>query len=154
LEGRRITFLPIKIYSDVSYSPDGQFILISTIEKPYPYIVPYDRFPENTDVYKAEGKLYLSFNAKPIIEELPKGFDAVQTGKRSASWRAVQGANLLWLEAQDGGYPSTDTEFRDVVYQMPVQNRSNLQLIAKTKLRYLGITKGTSEIAVLSEGWW
>jgi hypothetical protein len=135
LEGRRITFLPIKIYSDVSYSPDGQFILISTIEKPYPYIVPYDRFPENTDVYKAEGKLYLSFNAKPIIEELPKGFDAVQTGKRSASWRAVQGANLLWLEAQD-------------------QNRSNLQLIAKTKLRYLGITKGTSEIAVLSEGWW
>jgi hypothetical protein len=63
-------------------------------------------------------------------------------------------AQLFWCEAQDGGDPITDIELRDVVYQMPVQNRSNLQLIAKTKLRYLGITKGTSEIAVLSEGWW
>lgn len=154
LEGRRIAFLPTKIYTDVSYSPDGQFIRISTMEKPYSYIVPYNRFPEITDIYTAEGKLHLNFNVKPLIEELPKGFDAVQTGKRSISWRADQGATLVWCEAQDGGDPNKEVEFRDFVYQMPVQNKTNPQLIAKTKLRYRGITWGTSQIAVLSEGWW
>lgn len=154
LSGKQSPFLPPKIYTDLVYSPDGQFIRVSHMDKPYSYIVPYNRFPEETDIYNAEGKLQMHFNSKPLIEELPKGFDAVQTGKRSISWRADHPATLIWCEAQDGGDPNKECEFRDFVYQMSVNTKSEPQIIAKTKLRYRGITWGTSEIAILTEGWW
>lgn len=154
LDGKQSRFLPEKIYTEVTYSPDGQKILVSTLEKPYSYIVPYNRFPEETNIYTADAKLFLEFDRKPLIEELPKGFDAVQTGKRSISWRADHDATLVWCEAQDGGDPNKEMEYRDFVFQMPVGTKAAPELIAKTKLRYRGITWGTSQIAILSEGWW
>ena len=155
LDGVQKSFMQPKIYSEVVYSPDGQFIRITTMEKPYSYIVPYNRFPEETDIYSSDGKLVLHFDSKPLIEELPKGFDAVQIGKRSISWRADHPATLVWCEAQDGGDPNKEAEFRDFVYQLPVSSvKTEPQFIAKTKLRYRGITWGNAQIAILNEGWW
>ena len=154
LEGQQQAFLPPKIYSEVSYSPDGQFIRVTSMEKPYSYIVPYNRFPEETNIYSSAGKMVMGFNSKPLIEELPKGFDAVQTGKRSISWRADHAATLVWCEAQDGGNPNIEAEYRDFVFQMDVITKSKPELIAKTKLRYRGITWGNKQVAILSEGWW
>ena len=154
LDGTQTMFLPEKIYAEVVYSPDGNFVRITTMVKPYSYIVPYYRFPEETDIYSSEGKLVMHFDSKPSIEELPKGFDAVQTGKRSISWRADHPATLVWCEAQDGGDPNKDVEFRDFVFQMTVNSKAEPELIAKTKLRYRGITWGNVHTAILYEGWW
>jgi dipeptidyl aminopeptidase/acylaminoacyl peptidase len=154
LNATQRTFLPEKIYSDLEYSPDGKMIRISYYDKPYSYIVPFSRFPEQTNIYYADGKLAFEFDAKPLIEELPKGFDAVATGKRSISWRADHPATLVWCEAQDGGDPANEVEFRDFVYQQAAPFSAKPSLIAKTKLRYRGISWGNAQIAILYEGWW
>jgi dipeptidyl aminopeptidase/acylaminoacyl peptidase len=89
-----------------------------------------------------------------LIEELPKGFDAVEKGRRYFSWRADHPATLVWCEAQDGGDPAKEVEFRDFVYQHAAPFSGSPELIAKTKLRYRGITWGNINTAILFEGWW
>lgn len=154
LNGTQIEFLPEQIYNEVSYSPDGKLIMIVYYKRPYSYIVPYDRFPEQTNIYKSDGTLLLVFDHKPLVEELPKGFDAVAVGKRSIEWRSDRPATLIWCEAQDGGDPAVDVEYRDFVYQLEAPFRADPERLAQTKLRYRGITWGNDKIAVLYEGWW
>jgi len=154
LNGTQTKFLPAQIYADVSYSPDGNFIMIVTYERPFSYIVPYSRFPEQTNVYKADGTLLKEFYKKPLIEELPKGFDAVAVGKRDISWRSDRPATLVWCEAQDGGDPAVEMEYRDFVYQQDAPFTAQPEQIAQTKLRYRGISWGNDKIAILYEGWW
>ncbi len=154
LNATQRNFLPEQIYSEVVYSPDGKMIRISFYDKPYSYIVPYYRFPEQTNIHHADGKLAYEFYSKPLIEELPKGFDAVATGKRYFTWRADHPATLVWCEAQDGGDPAKEVEFRDFVYQHAAPFTTKPELIAKTKLRYRGITWGNMNTAILLEGWW
>ncbi len=142
------------IYASESFSPDGNYVMISTIEKPYSYIVPLSRFPQTITIYDKDGKFVSEFNKKPLIEDMPKGFMAVQTGKRSISWRADKPATLVYVEALDGGDPANEVEFRDEVFQIEAPFNSNPVSIAKTIGRYSGITWGNDHYALLSDYWW
>jgi dipeptidyl aminopeptidase/acylaminoacyl peptidase len=142
------------IYRSESFSPDGNYVMITTIERPYSYIVPLGRFPVTTSIYDKDGKLISEFDKKPLIEDLPKGFMAVQTGKRSINWRADKPATLVYAEALDGGDPATEVEFRDEVFQIEAPFTGKPQSIAKTIGRYSGITWGNANYALLSDYWW
>ncbi|MAZ72680.1 MAG: S9 family peptidase, partial [Flavobacteriaceae bacterium] len=48
-------FLPVGMYRSVSFSPDGAFVLISEIKKPFSYLVPYYRFPYTETIYTSNG---------------------------------------------------------------------------------------------------
>src|SRR5690606_30308075 len=96
------------IYRSEPFSPDGNHVMITTIERPYSYIVPLSRSPVTTTIYEKDGKLVSEFDKKPLIEDLPKGFMAVQTGKRSINWRADKPATLVFAEALDGGDPANE----------------------------------------------
>ncbi|MDX1651914.1 MAG: prolyl oligopeptidase family serine peptidase [Brumimicrobium sp.] len=154
LEGNLKPFLPKAIYYSVNYSPNGKLILVNTIEKPFSYIVPYYRFPENFAIHDELGVKQQDFYKKPLIEELPKGFDAVQTGKRYIYWRADQDATLYWAEAQDGGEPENEVPFRDYVYQQDLTKKSKPVLLVPVKYRFRGIMWGNNELAILNEGYW
>lgn len=142
------------IYRSESFSPDGNYVMITTIERPYSYIVPLGRFPTITTIYDKDGKLISEFDKKPLIEDLPKGFMAVQTGKRSINWRADKPATLVYAEALDGGDPAKEVEFRDEVFQIEAPFTGKAQSIAKTIGRYSGITWGNANYALLSDYWW
>ncbi|MGB3452417.1 MAG: prolyl oligopeptidase family serine peptidase [Moheibacter sp.] len=142
------------IYNGEIFSPDGNYIMISTIERPYSYIVPLGRFPLVTNIYDQNGKLITEFNQKPLIEDMPKGFMAVQTGKRSISWRADKPATLIFAEALDGGDPANEVEFRDEVFQIEAPFNGKPESIAKTIGRYSGITWGNENYALMHDYWW
>ena len=154
LNGKATLWKEKAIYRGETFSPDGNYIMISTIERPYSYIVPLGRFPITTSVYDKDGKLVSEFDKKPLIEDLPKGFMAVQTGKRSINWRADKPATLVYAEALDGGDPANEVEFRDEVFQIDAPFNTNAQSIAKTIGRYSGITWGNENYALLSDYWW
>lgn len=142
------------IYNGEIFSPDGNYIMISTIERPYSYIVPLGRFPLVTNIYDQNGKLITEFNQKPLIEDMPKGFMAVQTGKRSISWCADKPATLIFAEALDGGDPANEVEFRDEVFQIEAPFNGKPESIAKTIGRYSGITWGNENYALMHDYWW
>lgn len=154
LDGKNSKFLPAAIYKSLSFSPDGKYLLAQTIEKPYSYIVPYYRFPVSYDILTADGKLLLNFYKRPLLEELPNGFDATETGKRSIGWRTDVASTLVWAEAQDGGDPANEVGFRDHIYQMDAPFKGNARFISATRYRYAGITWGTANLAIVYDYWW
>lgn len=154
LNGEITDFLPPAIYKSTNYSPDGKYLMVKEMQKPFSYIVPYYRFPENVTIYNNEAELIELFYQKPLVEELPKGFDAVEIGKRYISWRADQPATLYWAEAQDDGDPENEVEFRDDVFQVAAPFKGDPTFLTHVRNRYRGIDWGNESIAVLYDGWW
>ena len=88
LDGNRTSFSKTSgLFSDVSFSPDGNYVMITSIEKPFSYLVPYYRFPQITVVYDINGNEIKTVNEVPLNEISPKGFMSTRTGKRNMAWR-------------------------------------------------------------------
>ncbi len=45
LDGEKEVWKDKSMYSDISFSPDGSYVLIREIKEPFSYLVPYSRFP-------------------------------------------------------------------------------------------------------------
>src|SRR5690606_40957184 len=71
------------IHYSFSPSPDGSMILRKVIHRPFSYLVPYYRFPQKVTVITADGKPVGDIADLPLADNIPNGFNAVQTGPRS-----------------------------------------------------------------------
>lgn len=147
--------LPIEgIITDFSLSPDGSFILVERIKKPFSYIVPYYRFPQEVTVFDQEGRQIRQIADLPAAEKIPKGFNAVPEGPRSFAWRNDQPATIYWVEAQDGGDPKNEVEVRDQLFMLKAPFEGDPQPSVQFALRYRGITWGDGNLAIGHEFWW
>lgn len=154
LQGKSQLFKEANLYAGESFSPDGNYIMISTIEKPFSYIVPLNRFPSKTVAYDANGKFVNIINESPLNEVMPKGFMAVKKGKRSISWRADAPATLVFVEALDEGNPANKVEYRDEVFTWEAPFSQGPKSFVKTVQRYGGITWGNATTAILQDYWY
>lgn len=154
LSGTAELFKPAGIYAGESFSPDGNYLMITTIQKPYSYIVPMSRFPQKTTVYDLSGKDIKLVNEVPLTEIMPKGFSSVRTGKRNMNWRADKPATLVYVEALDEGDQSKKVDFRDEVFQWNAPFTSSPVSMMKTKQRYAGITWGNDTFAIAYDSWY
>jgi dipeptidyl aminopeptidase/acylaminoacyl peptidase len=153
LTGDMTPFMEQGAYSFFSFSPDGNFLLLNTIQKPYSYVVPFDRFPQRTTVFDLSGKEIKTVNVIPLNEIIPKGFSAVREGKRTMNWRNDKPATLYYVQALDGGDPSRKADFRDEIFSWEAPFTGNPVSLAKTELRFAGVTWGDDHTAVLSDSW-
>ena len=154
LNGKATLYKKADLYAGEGFSPDGNYVLITTIKKPYSYIVPLSRFPMTSVVYDLSGKEVKVVNEIALAEIMPKGFMATRTGKRSMNWRADLPATLSFAEALDGGDPANAVEFRDEVFLWNAPFTSNPTSLAKTKQRYAGIVWGNVTTAILYDQWY
>ncbi len=142
------------IIKGFSTSPDGNYLLVMSIQKPFSYIVPNSRFPYNVDVYDLNGKLVKNIAKIPSAENIPKGFGAVRTGPRSFNWRADKPATLYWVEAQDGGDPKKEAAIRDQLYMQDAPFIGEATKSISFKLRYGGVEWAADDLAIAYEWWW
>ncbi len=154
LDGQKTLWKGNAMYNDLSFSPDGNYIMVTTIEKPFSYLVPYRRFPSKTVIYDTNGKLVKKLLEVPLIEDLPKGFMAVRTGMRKISWRNDKPATLIWCEALDEGDPAKEVEFRDEVFEMNSPFNGEAKSLVKTIGRYSRIIWGDENTAIANDYWW
>ncbi len=152
--GSIMDFLPAGMYRSIEFSPNGNYLLVSRIERPFSYIVPYYRFPFKEIVYDKNGKELTVFNDVPLNEVQPKGFMATRKGKRNTSWRADKPATLYWAEALDEGDPENKVPFRDAVYQVEAPFNGKPGLLLKTVQRFSGIDWGNESVAIAYDYWW
>lgn len=142
------------IYSRVSFSPDGKYLLISTIQEPFSYIVPHSRFPNKTEVIDLNNNPIATIETVGLKEVLPKGFMAVIPEKRSISWRNDKAASLYYVVAQDGGDPAIKVDHRDIVYTWDAPFDKQPTELLKTINRFSGITWGNDQIAIGYDRWY
>jgi dipeptidyl aminopeptidase/acylaminoacyl peptidase len=154
IAGEIADFLPTDMYEDISFSPDGYYVMITKIKRPFSYLVTYARFPSESNIYDSNAKLIQMVNQVPIDEVRPTGFMATRTGKRNMSWRGDKPATLVWVEALDNGDPEVKVEFRDAVYQLNTPFDGKPRMILKTQQRFAGIQWGNDNIAIANDRWW
>jgi dipeptidyl aminopeptidase/acylaminoacyl peptidase len=142
------------IVSDFSPSPDGRYVLVEWVHRPYSYRVPISRFPQRVEILDRDGSLVHRIAELPLQEEIPIAFGSVATGPRSFSWRADAPATLLWAEAQDGGDARVETDVRDKLFLLEGPFSGRPQELATLGYRYAGVTWGDDDLAMVSESWW
>lgn len=154
IDGEKEKWLESAMYNRISFSPDGNYVLISTVEKPFSYLVPYRRFPSTTTIYTKDAQKVETVLEVPLIEDLPKGFMSTRKGKRNFSWRSDKPATLYYAEALDGGDPANEVEFRDEVFQLEAPFNGEPKSILKTINRFSGIQWANDNIAIAYDYWW
>lgn len=141
------------IYRNVSYSPDGQYLLVQQVQKPYSYLVTVQSFPYTNVIWDSNGKVVKDLGLTPSAENQPIGSDVVATGPRSYTWRPDAPSTLYWAEAQDGGNPNKEATVRDAVYTLSSPFTGLAVKFVTTSLRYGGINWADGTFAILNERW-
>lgn len=154
LQGKSSLFKKADMFAEVSFSPDGKYVLSSTLQKPFSYIVPLQRFPLKTIVSDINGKQLKVVNETPLNEVIPKGFNAVAVGKRYMEWRADKPSSLSYVQALDGGDPANKVDYRDEVFSWDAPFDKTAVSLIKTAQRYVGINWGNDKLAIVTDGWY
>ena len=135
-------------------SPNGQYLIVETIHRPFSYQMLYNRFPYQVAVWDIFGKEVLKIASSPKGQEFPAMFDAVRQGPRSFQWRADKPATLTWVETQDGGDPRHIVDVRDIIYELSEPFEEKGTALISLKFRYAGITWDNGNMALIFERWW
>jgi dipeptidyl aminopeptidase/acylaminoacyl peptidase len=154
LDGNSKMWLGSAMYSAINFSPDGNYVMVNTVERPFSYLVPYYRFPSQTTIYNSDAELVETVLRLPLIEDLPKGFMAVREGPRDFEWRSDKPATLVFVKALDGGDPQKQVEFRDELFQLEFPFNGSPKSLLQTINRISYIQWGNDQIAVAHDDWW
>jgi dipeptidyl aminopeptidase/acylaminoacyl peptidase len=125
------------IFAGASPSPNGEYVLVTRVVRPFSYIVPQNFFPREQEVWNLRGEVVHRVASTPLQEGLRPGW--VATGPRNVSWRAQQPATLVWVEALDGGDPNQPAEHRDRALSIAAPFSGEPREIARTEQRFAGI---------------
>ena len=135
-------------------SPDGKYILVETIHRPFSYLVPYYRFPHRVEIWDFEGNVVKLIADLPLAEQVPIAFDAVPTGPRSFSWRQDAAATLCWVEATDEGDPAVEADVRDRLFALPAPFECEPTRLMDLGLRFAGTFWSEDGFALVISRWW
>lgn len=153
LKGEMEKWLSMDMYKTINFSPDGNYVMINTVEKPFSYLVPYRRFPSKTIIYTKEAEKVETVLEVPLIEDLPKGSMSRRTGKRNLRWRTDKPATLVYVEALDEGDPAKEVEYRDEVFQLEAPFNGSPKSILKVINRFYDIEWGNDNTAIAYDYW-
>jgi dipeptidyl aminopeptidase/acylaminoacyl peptidase len=135
-------------------SPDGRFVLVQTVRKPFSYTVPAWRFPLDIAVWDAAGKVVKKVAELPLADDVPVPFGSVRTGIRRVEWRSDADATLLLVEALDGGDAGAEAGLRDRLTLLAAPFEADPQRLADIDHRYGGVSWGNDDLAFVSGWWW
>jgi dipeptidyl aminopeptidase/acylaminoacyl peptidase len=124
-------------YESLDPAPDGQHLLVTAIHKPYSYVVTYERFPKEVEVWDMSHPAHVlthTIASLPLADRVP--IHGVPTGPRDFSWRATDPATLVYAEALDGGDWNVNVPARDKVMLAKAPFSSAAVEITRTEQRY------------------
>jgi dipeptidyl aminopeptidase/acylaminoacyl peptidase len=147
--GKKIAVGHPAIFSSVTPSPNGEYLLVSRIKRPFSHLIPMSGFPEDVEIWNRNGELALKVADVPSREGVP--LNGVQTGPRGYHWRQDQPATVIWTEALDGGDLKNKAPFRDKILSLAAPFKEAPAEFAKTEWRFGGLSFTEKGVALLSE---
>lgn len=139
---------------NVSVSPNGEYILIERVHRPYSFLVKIFDFPTKVQIFDRYGKFIGQVADIPLREEVPPGREAVQPMARDFAWRPDKAASLYWFEPQDGGDPGIESEIRDAVFTLSFPFSDTPTKLFETEHRLRKVIWCNDTIAIGVETWW
>jgi dipeptidyl aminopeptidase/acylaminoacyl peptidase len=147
--GRKTIIGQPTVLDSVTPSPNGEYLLVTKIKRPYSHLIPVNGFPQEVEVWTRSGQLAKKIADIPSREGVP--LTGVQTGPRGIRWRPDQSATVLWSEALDGGDLKNKAPFRDKVMIVSAPFTGGPTEFAKSEWRLAGLGFTEKGIALMSE---
>jgi dipeptidyl aminopeptidase/acylaminoacyl peptidase len=149
-DGKTSTLGRLGAFTMVDPAPGGRYFLVSTLTKPFPWLLTVSGFPRRIEVWGLDGKVVAHIADVPSQEGVP--IEGVITGPRSHRWRSTADATLVWAEALDGGDPKTKAPHRDKLMALPAPFQESAREVLRLEHRFAGLTWGEKEgLALISD---
>ncbi|MBD3162056.1 MAG: prolyl oligopeptidase family serine peptidase [Candidatus Eisenbacteria bacterium] len=154
LEGTVERIGPPEMIWSYDPSPDGRYLLVEALHRPFSYIVPAYRFPRRIEIRDLDGAVVQTIADLPLQEEIPIAYGSVATGPRQVRWRADADAQLCWAEALDGGDAGAEAELRDRILLLEAPFADEPAPLIDLPLRFRGVDWGSDDLALVNAYWW
>jgi dipeptidyl aminopeptidase/acylaminoacyl peptidase len=118
-------------------SPDGKFLLVTTLKAPFSFRVPYFWFARSIEILDANGRQVRTIADLPVSDDTPR--QGVPKGPRSVEWQPLVDATLVWAEALDGGDPIRKVPHRDKLMSLAAPFQGEPSEILKIQHRLMGL---------------
>ncbi len=137
------------IYRIAAPSPDGQYVLVARVKKPFSWLVRYPDFPTSVEVWDRAGAIVRQVADLPIADTVPNM--GVLPGPRAWQWQPTAPATLAWAEALDGGDPKAEVPHRDKVVTLAAPFSGDPAELGRTEWRYGGVAWTDAGVVMLTE---
>ncbi len=134
--GRKTPIGRPAIFDEVRASPNGAFVLVERIKRPFSYLVVAGDFPRDVEVWNRRGEVARAIASLPLADVVPIG--GVLPGPRAYEWKPTEPATLVWAEALDGGNPRAKAPFRDKLMTLKAPFTGAPAELLQTEYRYRG----------------
>ena len=139
------------IISSLDLSPDRNYVLTRTINKPFSYLVTVNGFASSINVIDINGKLIKTIADLPSSETTPSGYDNVQNVARAFDWKDDEPATITYAMPLDSGMMKKNIPSHDVVMALAAPFTGSPKELFKTSTRYIRTTWGDEHIALVTE---
>jgi dipeptidyl aminopeptidase/acylaminoacyl peptidase len=120
----------------VAAAPNGQFVLVEKVKRPFSRLVPWSDFPEDVEIWNRRGEKIRAVADVPMGDTVP--INGVMTGPRAYRWVPTEPATIMWVEALDKGDIKNDVPSRDRIVTLKAPFAGDPAEVAKTQYRYAG----------------
>ncbi|MGB0562087.1 MAG: S9 family peptidase [Spirulinaceae cyanobacterium] len=154
LQGDRRPLVAPQLIDWFSPSPDGRYLLLETLHRPFSYQVPAWRFPKRSVVLDSRtGEMVYEVADLPLADNIPIAIGSTRPGRRRIAWRSDQAATLYWVEALDGGDAGQPADERDTLWQLPAPFTEPPQQLWRSQYRFSQVNWGREDAALVRERW-
>jgi len=137
------------IVDEATPSPDGEWLLVQTLHRPWSYHVSASRFPTKANVFRIDDPTSVTLIEElPLADDIPIARGSVRTGKRTVYWRADQPATLYAFEALDGGDAAAKADKRDRVSLLSAPFEGDFTPMWDSELRLNNVMWGDDTLAM------
>ena len=152
LDGQ-MTSLGIRGLINAAPSPDGRYIVVTSLHRPFSYSLPAMRFPQRIEVWTAAGQSVRVIAELPLADQISIESNSVRRGPRNVSWRADAPATLAWFEARDEGDAGREAPLRDELMLLAAPFTGDPVGMMKFADRGYRMIWGDAHRAFAVEGW-
>jgi dipeptidyl aminopeptidase/acylaminoacyl peptidase len=125
------------IIESVHISPNGKELLVTTVHRPFSYLLAVRSFPKEIEIWDMTGKVLRKVASQPLEEHV--SLTGVPTGPRDLRWKTSDPATLLWVEALDKGNLKNKVPFRDRIVALKAPFAGEPEEVFKTEQRFEGM---------------
>jgi dipeptidyl aminopeptidase/acylaminoacyl peptidase len=151
LEGG-VTTLASGLVRNMQPSPDGQYVMLQYVKRPFSYSVPVSRFALRTEIRDAQendaGAVVKVLSDLPLAEDEDSDPDAVRKGPRNYQWRSDTNATIAWVQAAPA---EKRNSIGDYLFSLGAPFNDEPQLMEKTDLRIQSVLWANNNVALLTE---
>ncbi len=142
--------LPVRgLVQAVAPSPDGHYLIVETLRKPFSYLVPAGRFPTAIEIFDRAGRRVHRVAELPLHENTTA---AVRPGPRQVAGRADAPAALAWVEELPRNAKTADGRTaRDALFLLAAPFAGAPAELQRFEHRVSGVTWGDARFALVHE---